>query len=197
MPMFVLDKTLYSRDFFSPWDLPHPLHHCQNEPSTHRSLYLHLRCNTYEMSRGLDTTMDTGRGKFVWGWGWGCMQLGPSNIHDQYCNGSRHVSSTVGKDRMLATILPPFISPKLTWVFFSILLFSPLFLPSSSHIVFPLPLSLITRRADIISYLRGGGETIEWFKGDHVVSRGNGGGSAFANSTKKDQRKLTADEGDH
>ena len=165
MPMFVLDKTLYSRDFFLPWDLPHPLHHCQNEPSTHRSLYLHLRCNTYEMSRGLDTTMDTGRGKFVWGWGWGCMQLGPSNIHDQYCNGSRHVSSTVGKDRMLATILPPFISPKLTWVFFSILLFSPLFLPSSSHIVFPLPLSLITRRADIISYLRGGGETIEWFKG--------------------------------
>ena len=30
-----------------------------------------------------------------------------------------------------------------------------------------------------------------------MVSRGNVGGSAFANSTKKDQRKLTADEGDH
>ena len=83
MPMFVLDKTLYSRDFFLPWDLPHPLHHCQNEPSTHRSLYLHLRCNTYDMSRRLETTMDTGRGKFVWGWGRGRMQLGPSNLKCQ------------------------------------------------------------------------------------------------------------------
>ena len=69
--------------FFLPWDLPHPLHHCQNEPSTHRSLYLHLRCNTYEMSRRLETTMDTGRGKFVWGWGRGRMQLGPSNLKCQ------------------------------------------------------------------------------------------------------------------
>ena len=49
----------------------------------------------------------------VGGGGGGCMQLGPSNIHDQYCNGSRHVSSTVGKDRILATVLPPF-TPKLT-----------------------------------------------------------------------------------
>ena len=124
--------------------------------------------------------MDTGRGKFVWGWGWGgggwgCMQLGPSNIHDQYCNGSRHVSSTVGKDRILATVLPPF-TPKLTWVFFSILPYSPLFLPSSSHIVFPL-LSLITRRADI-SYLRGGRGNdrmiwggIIWFPGEMEVDQ--------------------------